>query len=376
MKILNFCPAAIVTGQGSLAYLKELEGRRVLVVCGGSSMERAGVLDRVQSYLEEGGREVAFFRGIRQDPTRQQIDAGVALMRQFQPDTVVAVGGGSSMDAAKAMMLFYEFPELNLDVIGKVPFPKVRKLKLVAIPSTSGTASEVTRTSVVTDPDKQLKIPVIDQILKPDVAILDADLPMTMPDHIAAETGMDAMAHAIECYTRHDLDDFDEVLARGAVEGILKWLPVSVLEKTPEAREKMHHYQCMAGMAFTNVGVTAVHGISHALGAMYHIPHGLGNAILLPFVLAFNRQDTVAAQRLDAISHYCGVPDIVQALADLKSALGIPATLREQGLDEASFLRDLDTIAEKSLMGATKFNPVSMDMENMRQLLRTVYYGN
>ena len=280
------------------------------------------------------------------------------------------------MDAAKAMMLFYEFPELNLDVIGKVPFPKVRKLKLVAIPSTSGTASEATRTSVVTDPDKQLKIPVIDQILKPDVAILDADLPMTMPDHIAAETGMDAMAHAIECYTRHDLDDFDEVLARGAVEGILKWLPVSVLEKTPEAREKMHHYQCMAGMAFTNVGVTAVHGISHALGAMYHIPHGLGNAILLPFVLAFNRQDTVAAQRLDAISHYCGVPDIVQALADLKSALGIPATLREQGLDEASFLRDLDTIAEKSLMGATKFNPVSMDMENMRQLLRTVYYGN
>ena len=238
MKILNFCPAAIVTGQGSLAYLKELEGRRVLVVCGGSSMERAGVLDRVQSYLEEGGREVAFFRGIRQDPTRQQIDEGVALMRQFQPDTVVAVGGGSSMDAAKAMMLFYEFPELNLDVIGKVPFPKVRKLKLVAIPSTSGTASEVTRTSVVTDPDKQLKIPVIDQILKPDVAILDADLPMTMPDHIAAETGMDAMAHAIECYTRHDLDDFDEVLARGAVEGILKWLPVSVLEKTPEAREK------------------------------------------------------------------------------------------------------------------------------------------
>ena len=224
MKILNFCPAAIVTGRGSLAYLKELEGRRVLVVCGGSSMERSGVLDRVQSYLEEGGREVAFFRGIRQDPTRQQIDEGVALMRQFQPDTVVAVGGGSSMDAAKAMMLFYEFPELNLDVIGKVPFPKVRKLKLVAIPSTSGTASEVTRTSVVTDPDKQLKIPVIDQILKPDVAILDADLPMTMPDHIAAETGMDAMAHAIECYTRHDLDDFDEVLARGAVEGILKWL--------------------------------------------------------------------------------------------------------------------------------------------------------
>ena len=334
------------------------------------------MLDRVQSYLEEGGREVAFFRGIRQDPTRQQIDEGVALMRQFQPDTVVAVGGGSSMDAAKAMMLFYEFPELNLDVIGKVPFPKVRKLKLVAIPSTSGTASEVTRTSVVTDPDKQLKIPVIDQILKPDVAILDADLPMTMPDHIAAETGMDAMAHAIECYTRHDLDDFDEVLARGAVEGILKWLPVSVLEKTPEAREKMHYYQCMAGMAFTNVGVTAVHGISHALGAMYHIPHGLGNAILLPFVLAFNRQDTVAAQRLDTISHYCGVPDIVQALADLKSALGIPATLRDQGLDEASFLRDLDTIAEKSLMGATKFNPVSMDMDNMRQLLRTVYYGD
>lgn len=159
MKILNFCPAAIVTGQGSLAYLKELEGRRVLVVCGGSSMERAGVLDRVQSYLEEGGREVAFSGGSGRIPPAQQIDEGVALMRQFQPDTVVAVGGGSSMDAAKAMMLFYEFPELNLDVIGKVPFPKVRKLKLVAIPSTSGTASEVTRTSVVTDPDQAAEDP-------------------------------------------------------------------------------------------------------------------------------------------------------------------------------------------------------------------------
>lgn len=375
MKILNFDPGVIVTGQGSLEYIKEIEGMRFLLVSGGSSMERAGVLSFICESLKEKGGEVAIFRGISQDPSLDQISEGVAFMKEFQPDTIVAVGGGSVMDAAKAMMLFYEFPHFSPDSIGEIPFPKQRTMRLVAIPSTSGTASEVTRTSVVTDPKKQLKIPMIDQILKPDVAILDVNLPMSMPDRLAAETGMDAMAHAIECYTRHDLDDFTEVLAKGAIEGILRWLPVSVLERTTEAREKMHNYQCMAGLAFTNTGVTAVHGISHALGAMYHISHGLANAVILPFVLEFNRQDPTTEKRLTYLSRLCECEDIVVRIRELNQRLHIPASLQEQGLREEIFRADLDRIADKSMLGATRFNPVPLDKKCMRELLCRIYYG-
>ena len=375
MKALNFGPAAIVIGENSLEYLKELGAKKVLIVSGGSSMEKAGVLAKAEGYLKESGAEVAHFKGIAQDPTKEQVYEGVEAMKAFQPDTVVAIGGGSTMDASKAIVLFCENPDFTLEMVGKVPFPKTRKTRIVAVPSTSGTASEATRTSVVSDTERQLKIPVIDQLLKPDVAILDASLPMTMPEHIAAETGIDAMAHAIECYTRHDLDDFNEVLAKGAIEGILKWLPVSVLEKTPEAREKMHHYQCMAGMAFTNVGVTVVHGISHALGAMYHIPHGLGNAIILPYALDFNRQDPQTKERLEYLSKICFVDDIVASIAELKTKFGLPLTLKEYGIPEETFKADLETIIEKSMMGATRFNPVAMNHDNMKELLEIVYYG-
>ena len=375
MKVLNYSPANIVIGDGALEYLKNTKGLKVLLVSGGSSMRKSGVLGKIEEYLREGDNEISSFTGIEQDPTIGQIREGVKFMHGSSPDVLVAVGGGSVIDAAKAMILFYEHPELTLDEAEKGEFSKERKIKLIAIPSTSGTASEVTYTSVITDPDNKIKVAIRDRILKPDTAILDTSIAMSMPDKLSAATGMDALAHAIECYTRLDLDDFSEVLAVGAVVGILKWLPISVKEKSMEAREKMHYYQCMAGLAFTNVGVTAVHGISHAIGAMYHMPHGIANGIMLPYVLKLNRTNPVVKDRLDKLSYYCHCDDVIEEIRKLKQEIGIPQTLRDGGIPEEQYIRDIDLITEKALFGSAKFNPIPLDKENMRELLLQMYYG-
>lgn len=375
MKCLNFEPRAIVIGKDSLEYLKQLPAKRVMIVTGSQSMEKAGVIKKITGYLE-AAEKVVIHGGIHQDPTIEEVEAGVADMRELAPDTVIAVGGGSAMDAAKAMALFYEFPELSFKTITAANLPPRRvKTTLIAIPSTSGTGSEATRTSVISDTENCLKIPIISLCLKPDVAILDSALTATMPPQIAAETGMDALTHAIECYTRHDLDDFDEVLAKGAIEGIMKWLPVSCLEATSQSREKMHHYQCIAGMSFTNVGVAVVHGIAHALGARFHMAHGLACAVVLPFALRFNRQDPAVDAKLRYLSSLCGCADIVKAICALEHAIGIPDSLREAGIEEEVFIESLDSVAQSSLLGATKFNPVSMTEDSIRALLEDAYYG-
>lgn len=375
MKNLNFEPHSIVIGKDSLEYLKEIPAKRVMIITGSQSMKKAGMLDRITGYLKEA-EKIVVHEGIGQDPTVEEVEAGVAVMRELAPDTVIAVGGGSAMDAAKAMALFYEFPELKFETITQNPLPPKReKTTLIAIPSTSGTGSEVTRTSVISDTQNCLKIPIIGLCLKPDVAILDSALTASLPPRIAAETGMDALTHAIECYTRHDLDDFDEVLAKGAIEGILKWLPVSCLEATPESREKMHHYQCIAGMSFTNVGVAVVHGIAHALGARFHMAHGLACAVVLPYALRLNRQNPAVDEKLRYLSRLCGCEDIVEAICRLEQAIGIPDSLQKAGIEEGAFLGSLNFLVQSSLLGATKFNPVLMTEENIRALLEESYYG-
>lgn len=374
MKILNFSPYQIVTGRGSIDYLKEVDARKVLVVSGAKSMRRAGIIDKIVSSLS--AEEVRFFEGLANEPSIDDIEKGLAVIREFQPDTVVAVGGGSVLDATKGILLFYEFPWLSFDRIQEEKIPAKReKTKFIAIPSTSGTGSEVTRTSVITNPEKQLKVPIINICLKPDVAILDADLADGMPKKLVAETGMDALTHALECYLRHDLDDFDEVLAKGAIEGILKWLPESYLKGTPESREKVHNYQSIAGMSFTNVGVAVVHGIAHAVGAYFHMSHGLANAIILPYATEFNCQDASVQKKLAYLSKICDCEDFVQAIWDLDQLLEIPLTLQQAGIAEEDFLDVFDEVAQSSLLGATRFNPVPVDLDTMKGLLKTVYYG-
>lgn len=338
-------------------------------------MQKAGVIDRLIGYLHMA-ESVDVFEGIGGEPSMMDVEKGVTTMREVTPDTVIAVGGGSAIDLAKAMVLFYEFPHLRLNGNISQQIPNQRmKTRLVAIPSTSGTGSEVTKTSVITDLDNCLKVPIIHLTLKPDVAILDSDLTMSMPPQIVAETGMDALTHAIECYTRHDLDDFDEVLAKGAIEGIIKWLPVSYEEKTPESREKLHNYQCLAGMSFTNVGVALVHGIAHAIGAILHISHGLANAIVLPYVLEYNRKDERVAEKLNYLSWVCGCADIVEQIRAMARRMNIPETLRKAGVQEEVFLNSLDELTASSQLGATKYNPIPMNEKSIRELLQKIYYG-
>ena len=256
MKTIRLENGGIVIGSGALEHLKTLDYHRCVVVTGGSSMERTGVLDRVRQYLAREDSSVCIHSGVGANPTTEQIEAGLATLRRETPDLVLAVGGGSTIDAAKIMVLFYEYPELSFANVGSRPLPQKRtKTTFVAVPSTSGTGSEVTAAAVYTDTARKIKIPVKTPAIRPDLAILDPDLPMTMPASLAAETGMDALTHAIEAYVNHGLDPFTEVICRGAIEGLLRWLPEAVNEGTAEAREQVHYLQCMAGISFANVGL-------------------------------------------------------------------------------------------------------------------------
>lgn len=371
----------IVLGSGSLEYLKQEICQKAFIVTGGSSMIKSGVIQRAESYLREGGAQVKVYSGIGKNPTFQEVEKGLGVMRQEKPDLVVAVGGGSAMDAAKAMVLFYEFPHLNFENVakenqaGRIP-KKREKTRMICVPSTSGTGSEVTRGTVITDLEEERKVPIMTDCLRPDIAILDGDITMTMPAHIAAETGMDALTHAIEAYTNRNLDDFDEALCRGAIEGIMEYLPLSVLEQSAVAREKVHDFQAMAGIGFANVGLGMVHGIAHSFGAIYNLAHGAANAVILPFVLDYNRQDPEVEAKLKELSYHCRCQDIVEEIKAMKLELGIPHCFSEMGISEQDFQRNFELLLSHSMEGATKVNPVKVGLEDMRSMLQLVYYGN
>lgn len=380
MRKLVLSGKGILTGEGSLLALKELKYERALLVTGGSSMIKSGVIARAEKYLQMNGTETDLFSGVPKNPSIEDVLKGLVICRKFKPDVILAIGGGSAMDCAKAILLFYEFPYLNFENVlefnKKGEIPTERKTGLICVPSTSGTGSEVTRGTVITDPEKELKVPIMTDCLRPDLAILDPEITMTMPDHVAAETGMDALTHAIEAYTNHNLDDFDEGLCSSAIIGIMKWLPVSVFDKTLEAREKVHNYQAMAGIGFANVGLGMVHGIAHSFGAAYNMAHGLTNAIILPYVLRYNSRDAVVREKLAELSYRCHCDDIITEIEKMREKLGIPASFREAGITEEMYREKYDLLLEHAMLGATNVNPVKMTIEEMKKMLNVVYTGN
>lgn len=380
MRKLVLSGKGILTGEGSLLALKDLKYERALLVTGGSSMIKSGVIARAEKYLQMNGTETDLFSGVPKNPSIEDVLKGLVICRKFKPDVILAIGGGSAMDCAKAILLFYEFLYLNFENVlefnKKGEIPTERKTGLICVPSTSGTGSEVTRGTVITDPEKELKVPIMTDCLRPDLAILDPEITMTMPDHVAAETGMDALTHAIEAYTNHNLDDFDEGLCSSAIIGIMKWLPVSVFDKTLEAREKVHNYQAMAGIGFANVGLGMVHGIAHSFGAAYNMAHGLTNAIILPYVLRYNSRDAVVREKLAELSYRCHCDDIITEIEKMREKLGIPASFREAGITEEMYREKYDLLLEHAMLGATNVNPVKMTIEEMKKMLNVVYTGN
>ena len=294
-------PRDMYHGKDALEALKTLVGKRAIIVTGGGSMKRFGFIDKVESYLKEAGMEVTLFEGVEPDPSVETVMKGAKAMTEFQPDWIVAIGGGSPIDAAKAMWAFYEYPDTTFESLC-IPFnfPTLRtKAKFCAIPSTSGTATEVTAFSVITDYQKGVKYPLADFNITPDVAIIDPALAETMPAKLTANTGMDAMTHAIEAYVSTLHCDYTDPLALHAIKMINELL-VDSYNGNMEARDRMHNAQCLAGMAFSNALLGIVHSMAHKTGAAFsggHIVHGAANAMYLPKVIKYNSKNPEAMKR-------------------------------------------------------------------------------
>ena len=366
----------LITGVGSLDYLENIKDKTVFIVTGSKSMLENGVIGKMEETLHNNECQVKVYSGIRKNPDEDSILAAMKVMNDFCPQVLIAIGGGSPMDAAKIMAIFYEYPQLTFEDLraGKIPQNR-NMLKFIAIPTTSGTASEVTRASVVTFRRDNIKIGLKSDAFMPDVAILDPTLTMTMPKKIVAETGMDAMTHAVEAYCNEAVEDFTEVLARGAVGGLYKYLPISYHEETLQSREKVHNYQCMAGYAFANAGLGMVHGIAHSIGGKFDEAHGLINAVVLPYVLEYNSQNPVVKEKLAILAKEIGVECFVDAIKALNTKLNIPRYFAEMGIDKEIFYNDLAEIIDNALQGSTRANPVKMTCESMKALLLKIYEG-
>ncbi|MFV0527897.1 MAG: iron-containing alcohol dehydrogenase [Lachnospiraceae bacterium] len=384
-------PRDVYHGRGSLEELKTLVGKKAIVVVGGGSMKRFGFLDKTVAYLEEAGMEVQLFEGVEPDPSVETVLKGAEAMRAFGPDWIVSIGGGSPIDAAKAMWAFYEYPETTFESLC-IPFnfPRLRqKARFCAIPSTSGTATEVTAFSVITDYEKGIKYPLADFNITPDVAIVDPDLAETMPKKLTAHTGMDAMTHAIEAYVSTLHCDYTDPLALHAIKIISEFLAASY-DGDSEARAKMHDAQCLAGMAFSNALLGIVHSMAHKTGAAYsggHIVHGCANAMYLPKVIAYNAKEAEAAKRYAEIASYLGLKGaddaaLTQALIDhilsMNAGLDIPRSIKEYEdgmIDEKEFFEKLPQVAELAVGDAcTGSNPRSITPAQMEKLLTCCFY--
>ncbi len=379
-------PRDMYYGKGALEELKNLKGKKAVLVLGGGSMKRFGFVDKVVSYLSEAGIETKLFENVEPDPSVDTVMKGAAFMREFEPDWIIAMGGGSPIDAAKAMWVFYEYPDTSFEeIIQPFSFPELRqKAKFLAIPSTSGTATEVTAFSVITDYNTGVKYPLADFNITPDVAIVDPTLAETMPPKLVAHTGMDALTHAIEAYVSTLNSPFTDPLALKAIHMVFDYLPDS-FNGNMDAREQMHYAQCLAGQAFSNALLGIVHSMAHKTGAAFstgHIPHGCANAIYLPYVIKYNAKNAAARYAdiarsvgIDGTDDEC-VAKLCAKIDEYNVKLNIPKTLKEFGILEDEFKEKLPRIAELAVGDAcTGSNPRPITPAEMEKLLTCTYYG-
>ncbi|MCP1109189.1 iron-containing alcohol dehydrogenase [Ohessyouella blattaphilus] len=382
-------PRDIYYGKGCLEELKNLKGKKAIVVVGGGSMKKQGFLERTVDYLKQAGMEVKLFEGVEPDPSVETVMKGAKVMQEFEPDWIVSIGGGSPIDAAKAMWAFYEYPDTTFEELC-IPFnfPELRtKAKFVGIPSTSGTATEVTAFSVITDYAKGIKYPLADFNITPDVAIVDPDLVANLPANQVAYTGMDALTHAIEAYVSTLHSCFTDPLAMEAIEIVNKDLLDSYKGKEA-ARENVHYGQCLAGMAFSNALLGIVHSMAHKTGAAFstgHITHGLANAMYLPYVIKYNAKNGEALKRYAFIAKRLGLSgesdtELMEALCEriqeMNKELSIPSTLKDFGIVETEFKEKVGEISVNAVADAcTGSNPREIDPETMEKLFIAIYYG-
>lgn len=377
-------PRDLYFGEDAVDYLKNAKGSKAIIVIGSERLIKDGTVPKVKENLKEANIETRVFCGVENDPSVATVRKGVEMMNEFNPDLIIGIGGGSPIDAAKAMWIFYEHPEFTFEEAAK-PFnlPELRqKAKFIAIPTTSGTATEVTSFSVITDNETGVKYPIADYNITPDIAIVDTNLVQTMPKSLVANTGMDALTHAIEAYVSNARNPITDALAMKSIEMVVANLYDS-FEGKSQARKDMHIAQNLAGMAFSNAILGIVHSMAHKTGKIFDIPHGLANAIYLPAAIQFNAKTAKyayadIARRLGLVGNTEDelVESLVKLVKDLRNKMGMANSLKEFGISEEMFRENLDSIAETSVADpCTGTNPREISVEEMKNLFEAVYYG-
>ncbi len=403
-------PNKIFFEKGSIQYLEVMRDISRVFIVTDNAMVKLGYTDKILYHLRNRKNKVHsyVFDQVEPDPSFDTINKGVEMMRQFNPDCIIALGGGSAIDAAKGMWLLYEQPEVNLDAM-KNKFMDIRKrvykiedlgkkAKLVAIPTTSGTGSETTSFAVISDKVNNMKYPLADYALVPTVAIIDPELVYSLPAKSVADTGMDVLTHAIEAYVSNMASDYTDGLAEKAIELVFNYLARSFKDSADkDAREKMHNASTIAGMAFSNAFLGINHSLAHKIGAEYHVPHGRANAILLPYVIKYNSimpdkfvsfpkyeffiadkryADIAKRQGFDAKTTEQGVDSLIKAIRELMKELNMSTSFKDEGIDEKEYMEKVEELAYKAFEDqCTTANPKLPLVEDLKQILIDAYYG-
>ncbi|MDR0925706.1 MAG: bifunctional acetaldehyde-CoA/alcohol dehydrogenase, partial [Hungatella sp.] len=393
----------------ALSELKDVYNKKRAFVVTDSFLYMNGYTKPITDKLDEMGIVYTVFSDVQPDPTLANAQAGAAAMKAFQPDTIIALGGGSAMDAGKIMWVMYEHPEVDfqdmamrfMDIRKRVyTFPKMgEKAYFVAIPTSSGTGSEVTSFAVITDQETGVKYPLADYELMPNMAIVDADNMMSQPKGLTSASGIDVLTHALEAYASIMASDYTDGLALKSMKNVFNYLPIAYNDGTNvEARCKMADASCMAGMAFNNAFLGVCHSMAHKLGAYHHLPHGVANALLITLVMEFNACEVPAKMgtfpqyeyphtlaRYAECARFCGLEGkddaellkkFIAKIEELKKAVGIKATIKDYGIDEKNFLATLDEMVENAFDDqCTGANPRYPLMSEIKEMYLKAYYG-
>lgn len=404
-------PDKIYFEHNSIQYLEKMPNITRAFIVTDPGMVSLGYVDKILYYLRKRTEHVhcEIFSDVEPDPSIETVKRGAQMMDEFKPDVIIALGGGSAMDAAKGMWLFYEHPDVDfnslrlrfLDIRKRAfKFPKMgNKAQLVAIPTTSGTGSEVTSFAVISDKKNNMKYPLADYELTPNIAIIDPQFVMSLPKSATADTGLDVLTHALEAYVSVMASDYTDGLAMKAIQLVFKYLPRAYKNgaEDAEAREKMHNASCMAGMAFTNAFLGLNHSIAHKIGGEYHVPHGRANAVLLPHVIKYNASTPskfvsfpkykkfIADEKHAEIAAFLGLPaktteegvqSLINAVIDLMKEVNEPLSFSECGIDEETYMRNVPDIANKAFEDqCTTANPKLPLVKEIEQIMIDAYKG-
>ncbi|WP_125152007.1 iron-containing alcohol dehydrogenase [Clostridium rectalis] len=380
MRPMKLAGEYLLFGNGALEYLKTIKGEKAFIIISGGSIERSGYLKIIQDYLSEAGIQSSVFKGVEPDPSIHTVLKGAEEMKRYNPDWIIGLGGGSAMDAAKAMWIFYEHPHLKTlqDISSPNIIPALRgKAKMICIPTTSGSASEVSRSIVITDPEKNIKVGIGNMEMMPDIALLEPGITSSMPEHITADTGIDALTHALEAYVSNRSNDLSDTLSEKAALEIFKYLPLACSNgENILYREKMQNFSMIAGIAFTNVSLGIVHSMAHTVGGKYGVAHGLADGIILPYVIEYNMQNAEAKKKYDKLAKMLGGESFAKMVRSLNEQLNIPSNLKEVINKDEDFEKNLEELATMAKNdGCTKTNPIIPDIKGFQELFRKAYYG-